>query len=144
MTTISRRNFVELFNGVLATTGLAAVFGPIVAFFFPKKLEETPSEPVLIGKVEDIPLNESKTIKFGRYPALVINTPEGIKAFSAVCTHFACVVKWEPNVGQIYCPCHDGYFDSIDGHVISGPPPTPLDPIKVKIENGDIYLGGEA
>jgi cytochrome b6-f complex iron-sulfur subunit len=144
MTTISRRNFLELFNRGLAATGLVAVFGPIIAFFFPTKLEETPSEPVLVGKVEDIPLNESKTIKFGRYPALVINTSEGIKAFSAVCTHFACVVKWEADAGQIYCPCHDGYFDSLDGHVISGPPPTPLDPIKVKIENGDIYLGGEA
>ena len=144
MSTITRRNFIKIFNQGLAVTGVAAVFGPIVAYFFPSKLEETPLEPVLVGKAEDIPINESKTLKFGRYPALVINTAEGLKAYSAVCTHFACVVKWDANEKKIYCPCHDGYFDPVDGHVLSGPPPTPLDPITVQIQNGDIYIGGEA
>jgi cytochrome b6-f complex iron-sulfur subunit len=144
MSTITRRMFIQLVNRGLAATGLVAVFTPIIAYFFPTKLEETPSEPLLVGKTEDIPLNESKTVKYGRYPALVINTDEGIKAYSAVCTHFACVVKWKAESGKIYCPCHDGYFDAKDGHVISGPPPTPLNSIKVNIVNDDIYIGGEA
>ncbi|MDD5466692.1 MAG: Rieske (2Fe-2S) protein [Anaerolineales bacterium] len=144
MSEISRRAFLNLVKKGLAITGLTAMFGSIVAFFYPPKLEETPSEPVLVCKEEELPVNESKTVRFGRYPALVINTPEGLRAYSAVCTHFACVCKWEADKGQIACPCHDGFFDPLDGHVIAGPPPTPLDPIPVNIVNGEIYVGGEA
>lgn len=144
MSEISRRAFLNLVKKGLAVTGLTAMFGSIVAFFYPPKLEETPSEPVLVCKEEELPVNESKTVRFGRYPALVINTPEGLRAYSAVCTHFACVCKWEADKSQIACPCHDGFFDPLDGHVIAGPPPTPLDPIPVNIVNGEIYVGGEA
>lgn len=144
MNTISRRNFIKLINKLLAVTGLTALATPIVAFFFPSKLEEMPSEPVLVGKVSELAQNDSKTIKYGRYPALVINTDQGLKAYSAVCTHFACIVKWDSAIGKIYCPCHDGYFDPYNGDVISGPPPSPLETISVKIVNEEIYIGGDA
>ncbi len=141
---VTRREFLKLLNRGLAVTGLTAFAAPIVAYFFPAKLEEMPSEPVLVGAVEELPADASKTVRFGRYPALVIHTSEGLRAYSAVCTHFACIVKWDPALGQIVCPCHEGYFDPLDGHVISGPPPIPLEPIKVEIVDGQIYVGGEA
>lgn len=141
MRKITRREFMKFFSPLLAVTGLAAIFGPIVAYFYPSNLEEMPSEPVLVAPEEGLPENESKTVRFGRYPALVINTPDGLRAYSAVCTHFACIVKWDPELGQITCPCHEGYFDPIDGHVISGPPPKPLEPLEVKVEDGQIYVG---
>ncbi len=142
MSPITRREFINLLNKGLAVTGTAAILGPIVAYFYPSNLQETPSEPVLVCKVDELPVGQSKTIAYGRYPALVINTPSGLRAFSAVCTHFACIVKWEDAQGKIYCPCHDGYFDPNDGRVLSGPPPLPLTPIPVKIVNGEIYVGG--
>jgi nitrite reductase/ring-hydroxylating ferredoxin subunit len=114
-----------------------------VAYFYPSKLEEIPSEPVLAGSTEELPAGASKTIRYGRYPALVIHTEEGLRAYSAVCTHFACLVKWNAELGQIVCPCHDGYFDALDGHVISGPPPSPLTVFKVTDVYGKIYVGGD-
>ena len=117
---------------------------PIVAFFFPAKLEEMPSEPVLVGTEDELPFEASVTVGFGRYPALVIHTSEGLRAYSAVCTHFACIVKWDPELGEIVCPCHEGYFDHCDGSVISGPPPTPLEEIALEVVDGQIYVGGEA
>ncbi|MFC1879770.1 ubiquinol-cytochrome c reductase iron-sulfur subunit [Chloroflexota bacterium] len=143
---ITRRDFVKLLNRLLAAVGLGALAAPLVAYFFPAKLEEIPSEPVLVGPENELAVNGSKTVRFGRYPALVIKTPEGLRAYSAVCTHFACVVSWDPDLGQIVCPCHEGYFDPLDGHVISGPPPTPLLSLKADIVDGDIYVapGGEA
>ncbi len=143
MSNLSRREFLKIVNRLLVVTGLAAITAPIVAYFYPPNLDETPSEPVLVSKVEELPEGQNKTIRFGRYPAIVINTPEGLRAYSAVCTHFACIVKWELESGQIVCPCHDGFFDPSDGHVISGPPPTPLEPIPVKIIDGEIFVGGE-
>jgi Rieske Fe-S protein len=144
MSQITRRDFMKLVNGGLVIAGTAVIAGPVVAYFYPSELQETPSEPVRVCTVDELPVGESKTIGYGRYPAIVINTPDGLRAFSAVCTHFACIVKWENEQGLIYCPCHDGYFDPSDGHVISGPPPLPLTVIPVSVVNNEIFIGGEA
>jgi Rieske Fe-S protein len=144
MSPITRRDFMNLVKGGAIVTGTFIIAGPVVAYFYPSELQETPSEPVRVCTVGELPVGESKTIGYGRYPALVINTPDGLHAFSAVCTHFACIVKWNPEIGQIYCPCHDGYFDPVDGHVISGPPPLPLTAIPVNVVNNEIFIGGEA
>lgn len=143
MSGISRRDFLKIFKWFLTITGLGAVLGPVIAYFYPPNLEEMPSEPVSAGTLEDLPVNESVTIRFGRYPALIINTPEGLRAYSAVCTHFACIVKWDAAEGQIACPCHDGFFDPLDGHVTGGPPPTPLEALKVEVIDDQIFVGGE-
>lgn len=140
---VTRRGFLRVLSRIFAVTGLATVLGPVVAYFYPPKLEETPAEPVLLGPESDIPVGESKTVRYGRYPALVIHTPNGLRAFSAVCTHFACLVKWDAAAAHIACPCHDGFFDT-EGQVISGPAPLPLDALKVEVINGQIYVGGEA
>jgi cytochrome b6-f complex iron-sulfur subunit len=142
MSPITRREFMKLVNRGLVVTGTAAILGPVVAYFYPSNLQETPSEPVLVCIKDELPVGESKTISYGRYPALVINTPAGLRAFSAVCTHFACIVKWDNDKGRIYCPCHDGYFDPLDGHVVSGPPPIALTSIPVNVVDNEIYIGG--
>ncbi len=142
---LTRRGFLSLFNKVLAATGVAAIIGPVLAFFWPSKLEEVPSEPLAVGDEGSIPEGEAKTVRFGRYPAIILNLPErGLVAYSAVCTHFACIVKWNPELNMIECPCHEGYFEPSDGSVISGPPPEPLGEIQVSIDTGTIYIGGEA
>lgn len=142
MSPITRREFIKLVNSLLAVTGTAAIVAPIIAYFYPSNLQETPSEPVRVCMVDELPVGESKTIGYGRYPALVINTSEGLRAFSAVCTHFACIVKWEVSKSLIYCPCHDGYFDPLDGHVVSGPPPIALTTISVSVVDNQIFVGG--
>jgi len=142
MANISRRDFLKLTNRFLTVTGLAVILGPIIAFFYPSNLEEVPSEPVMVGSVDELPPGESKTVRFGRYPAIVINTSDGIRAYSAVCTHFACIVKWDLERNEIICPCHDGFFNPYNGEVISGPPPTPLETINIEVVDGLIYIGG--
>ena len=64
----------------------------------------------------------------------------GLVAYSAICTHFACIVKWNPESGMIECPCHAGFYDPRDGSVISGPPPLPIEKFKISKEGGTIYL----
>ncbi len=146
MSKLSRRDFMKVVNRVLAFTGLSVAAGPIIAYFWPKDLQETPADPVSAGKESDLPRGESITVPFGRYPALVIHTEQGLRAYSAVCTHFACICKWDPEKGKIICPCHDGYFDPLSGEVTAGPPPTGLAKFNVEIIDGEIYVsaGGEA
>ncbi len=145
MSDLTRRDFLKLLKGAGALAGVGLVATPVVAYFYPPKLEELPTEPVLVCAETELPVGQSKTVKFGRYPALIINLPEGLKAYSAVCTHFACIVKWNPDSKDIECPCHEGYFSVADGSVISGPPPAPLLALETEITDGQIYVkvGGD-
>jgi Rieske Fe-S protein len=146
MNKFTRRDFLKILNRFASAIGLSALFAPILAFFFPPVLEETPSSPVRVAQEDELAQGDGKTIAFGRYPALVIHTQDGLKAYSAVCTHFACICQWNPELGQITCPCHEGYFDPKDGSVISGPPPSPLTPLHVEVIEGEIFVseGAEA
>jgi len=146
MDNVTRRDFLNLLKGTGVVIGAGAVAAPVVAYFYPPKLEEMPSEPVFVCAEDELPVGESKTVKFGRYPAIVIRLDSGLKAFSAVCTHFACIVKWNPETARMECPCHDGDFSAEDGSVISGPPPAPLTMLEAEIVDGQIYVkvGGEA
>lgn len=144
MNAINRRQFLKALKWLLTASGLAALFTPIVAFFYPPDLVEMPSEPISAGMLDELPVGTSKTIRFGRYPALVVNTSQGLRAYSAVCTHFACICKWDVENQVIACPCHEGYFDPFDGSVLAGPPPTPLTNLGVQVIENEIFVGGEA
>jgi len=143
MDKFSRRDFIKMVGRVLSITGVSILISPIIAYFWPKNLRETPIEPVSIGSVDSLPVGESATVSFGRYPALVIHTKMGLRAYSAVCTHFACICKWDKSENQIVCPCHDGFFDPLTGYVISGPPPEGLQTLKVEILDGEIFISAK-
>jgi cytochrome b6-f complex iron-sulfur subunit len=140
MSDITRRDFLKLLKGAGALIGVSAVATPVVAYFYPPKLIEMPSEPVLVCPESELPVGEAKIVEFGRYPAIIVNTEGDLKAYSAVCTHFACLVKWNPETKRLECPCHDGYFDAADGSVISGPPPKPLLALAAEVADGQVYV----
>ena len=101
MDDLTRRDFLNLIKGTGAVVGAGAVAAPVVAYFYPPRLEEMPSEPVLVCAEEELPPGTSRTVKFGRYPAIVLHLESGLKAYSAVCTHFACIVKWNPETERM-------------------------------------------
>jgi cytochrome b6-f complex iron-sulfur subunit len=141
MSTLSRREFLRWAERALGAVGLATVATPVVAFFYPSDLSETPGQPVSAGPASALTVGQSKTVGYGRYPAIVINTASGLRAYSAVCTHFACIVNWDAERGEIVCPCHAATFDPSDGHVTGGPPPRGLDAIDVAVVGGEIMVG---
>jgi Rieske Fe-S protein len=140
MSDITRRDFLKLVKGAGALVGVGAIATPVVAYFYPPKLEELPTEPVLVCPLAELLVGEAKTVKFGRYPAIIINLPDGLKAYSAVCTHFACIVKWDTPSGTLKCPCHEGDFSVADGSVISGPPPAPLMVLEAVVVDDKIFV----
>ena len=71
----------------------------------------------------------------------VVKEPNsGIVAFAPQCTHLACAYHWETESGEFKCPCHGSVF-SIEGKVLAGPAPRPLDRYLTKIENNRLQLG---
>ncbi len=69
----------------------------------------------------------------------VTHDGQNVKVLSDVCTHLQCRVSWHEDRQMFISPCHNGLF-SIDGEVLGGPPPRPLDPFQTKIENGQIQI----
>ncbi len=63
-----------------------------------------------------------------------------IVAFGPQCTHLGCAYHWEAAMDQFVCPCHGSDF-SIEGKVLAGPAPRPLDRYLTKIENNRLQIG---
>ncbi len=63
-----------------------------------------------------------------------------IVAFGPQCTHLGCAYHWDETHNQFLCPCHTSIF-AVDGSVVSGPAPRPLDRYEIKIQSGKLLLG---
>jgi cytochrome b6-f complex iron-sulfur subunit len=109
--------------GYPATRFLAPVPGPT-----PRRVE--------VGKLDDFPVGSAKSVELGNRAALVIRLPDGsFRAFVALCTHLQCIVGYAPEQNRIECRCHGGVY-SVDGENIAGPPPRPLQALKVMVAEG--------
>ena len=91
-----------------------------------------------LGAVSEIPEGGGKIYTAAK---VVVTQPASgeYKAFSAVCTHMGCIVDNVAN-GTIDCPCHGSRYSISDGHVVSGPAPSPLPTENIKISGGEITL----
>ena len=61
-------------------------------------------------------------------------------AFSPWCTHLGCAYHWDNAKRDFECPCHSSVF-AVNGAVVSGPAPRPLDRYEVKLERNRLWLG---
>ena len=70
--------------------------------------------------------------------------PEGIVAYSAICTHEGCEVSaWRAEAKILECPCHASLFDPRDSaRVVSGPARKRLSRLPLKIVDGALVAGG--
>ncbi|MFQ5706524.1 MAG: ubiquinol-cytochrome c reductase iron-sulfur subunit [bacterium] len=134
---VNRRGF---FRRLTMVVGLVAGYGTggfyFAQFLLPKK-NKTRYRKLLITSLEKLPQNGTKAFKdlSGR-EIILVNTDAGLKAISTTCTHLGCKVYWEPENVRFYCPCHQGVFD-VNGNVVSGPPPRPLDSFQVEVDEND-------
>jgi cytochrome b6-f complex iron-sulfur subunit len=133
-----RRQFIQL--GLL-TVGAAWLGTWLQTRLFPSTNTSQEATPVSFP-LSDLPVGGTKAITYGGVSTLVLRTPESLRAFSLVCTHLGCIVEWQTNKKEFYCPCHDGRYDEF-GDVLAGPPPIPLEQFPVRIE-GDTVIVGEA
>ena len=138
----SRRDFL---NQVLAAGGVIWVAGTLIpagVYLWPAKDRGPGAEYVDAGSTADFPVGSERMVQKGGKPVMVLRLKQDeYRAFSAVCTHLACVVRWDRQRRQIRCPCHAGFF-AADGTVISGPPPRPLTAYRVQIIDEQVRVYG--
>ncbi|MEW6001221.1 MAG: ubiquinol-cytochrome c reductase iron-sulfur subunit [Nitrospirota bacterium] len=76
------------------------------------------------------------------YSVWAIKHSSQLTIFSPICPHLGCYYNWNLQTRHFECPCHFSVF-SIDGTVLSGPAPRPLDTLPYKVENGILYVKWE-
>ncbi len=136
---MDRRRFLKSLLGILGTTLLVSFIYPLVRFLAPPS-GEAGGKKVVIKKSE-IPVGSSKDIVVNNIPSIIINTPDkGFIVLSKICTHLGCLVEYDKSKNRLICPCHAGVY-SLDGNVISGPPPKPLRKFPVQVEGEEILIG---
>jgi menaquinol-cytochrome c reductase iron-sulfur subunit len=73
---------------------------------------------------------------------VVKHSPTDATVFSPICPHLGCRYDWHPEQGRFVCPCHGSVF-ALDGKVLDGPAPRPLDTLPHKIEGHELWVEWE-
>ena len=149
----SRRHFFV--RAIYAMGGLigAALAAPAAAYLFVPARSKKGSGWVEVGEVGRLPMKAAEEVVFRhtrsdgwkvsteKATAWLVRTGENeVTAFAPQCTHLGCVYSYDGAKNQFVCPCHTSAF-SLEGKVLSGPAPRPLDQIAVKVEKGKVLLG---
>ena len=136
-----RRKFLNWFLNTTAGAFLISVAYPLSRYLIPPEVEESTASTVTLPiKPNDVKANSGQIFRFGSQPAILIKDPNGeLKAFSAVCTHLACIVQYRSDISQIWCACHNGHFD-LNGRNVEGPPPKPLEQYVVNVRADQIVV----
>ncbi|MBI4382717.1 MAG: ubiquinol-cytochrome c reductase iron-sulfur subunit [Nitrospinae bacterium] len=132
-----RRTFLQWLISGLLLGAFAAAANVAVRFLMPPPKAKKATE--LSIPTAQIPLGSSLVVEHKGEPVIIVHSDVGFVAFSPICTHLGCLVKWVRDENILLCPCHAGKFD-LTGKVIAGPPPEPLHPVKFEIQNETIVL----
>ena len=135
-----RRSFLSKALVVIGTLFAGLVLYPMFQFLKQPLARGGTVNRVAAAKISEMTNDSAKIFRFGSDPAMLVRTPEGeLKAFTAVCTHLDCTVQYVKGKRHILCACHNGKYD-LNGQVLSGPPPRPLEEFKVFVEGEDIIV----
>jgi len=136
---MKRRTFLSVIMAFLCSTGLVSFAYPLFRFLAPSGAGEKAQKITI--KNDEIPSGEAKDIILNNTPVTIINRPgKGFIALSRVCTHLGCLVEYNRTKNDLICPCHAGAYD-LEGNVVSGPPPKPLQKFPIQVEGENIVIG---
>lgn len=149
----TRRGFVSaVIYGLGALIGAALSVPAAIYLLLPPKTRKQ-QDWVEAGNMNQLPPGVPQEMTFRRIhadgwkiysekgTAWVVKGPSGeVTAFAPYCTHLGCAYHWDADKSEFVCPCHGSDF-AIDGRVLSGPAPRPLDRYETKIENASLWLG---
>lgn len=154
---INRRRFLQYAIGAVGAFMTLAAGIPVIGSFVSPALRGRSKKGnwTNLGSVEAFTPGEPRLIQFSlsqqdgwvasRFPKAVWvvreEDKESFVCYNSRCTHLGCAVDWkEGHKGEaFYSPCHGGVF-TIEGEVIAGPPPRPLDRLDYKIEDGKLLV----
>jgi Rieske Fe-S protein len=150
---MTRREFVTIVTATVGTAIGAAIGLPSIGYIITPAVNVQESDAwIPLGPLENFPVGIPTLVSFVRtqvngwektstsYGVFVVRGEgDQIDTLSNVCTHLSCRVNWDDPSQQFVCPCHDAAFD-INGEIVHGPQPRPLDEYENKIEEGNLFI----
>jgi len=134
---ISRRRLMAYaWMGAAAIVMGELIFGTF-AFLWPRRKGPKVETVFIAGKVTDFKVGEIFPLRKER--TFILRTEGGFLAISAICPHLHCVVNWNEMLKKFECPCHGAKFN-LNGEVLEGPPPRPLDLYKLQLVAGNLVV----
>lgn len=147
---IDRRRFLSRLS--IAAGSIAGIIVAVPAVAFLLGLRKPPFIWRTVGKVTDFDVGLTVQVVFQDpsplpWAGVTAQTAAWLRrdseqefiAFSVVCTHLGCPVRWLQSAELFMCPCHGGVFYK-NGTVASGPPPRPLRRYPVRVQNGEVQI----
>ena len=151
----ARRKFLKITTGILATSiGLVLGFPFIRSLLGSKFVARkqlmvktanigslTPGQPTRVNfavQEQDAYIHETAV----HSAWVIVHSPVKVTVFSPICPHAGCYFNWDSSTDHFECPCHGSVF-SIDGKVLGGPAPRPLDALPYEIKDGELYVRWE-
>ncbi|MBI4300176.1 MAG: Rieske 2Fe-2S domain-containing protein [Chloroflexi bacterium] len=152
---LGRRSFLKLALGAMGGVISVGVGVPIAGYFISPILRRKRVRSwAPLGGIDGFRFLEPKHVDFEermkdawitqevtRAVWVVRKGEEDFRVYNPHCTHLGCAYGWHtsgPHKDHFVSPCHNGIYD-IDGNVLGGPPPRPLDTLEWKIEKGELY-----
>jgi cytochrome b6-f complex iron-sulfur subunit len=135
---VSRRNFTRnaVLGGVALNLGLLGA--GFVRFFWPNKTGAFGS--ALTIPAANIPEVGGVPFQYAVGKFYIVHNEDGLLALYWKCPHLGCTVPWAPNFQEFRCPCHGSIYD-LNGIVLGGPAPRPLDLMAIEVQpNGDLLV----
>ncbi len=155
MESATRRSFYSAAIAGLGGLITAALAVPAAAYLLirPKSQKQSDFVPATdlaqlgVGKPEEVVFRRTRVdgwrVLNEKSTAWVVREDDQhVVAFTPQCTHLGCAYHWDEKEHNFLCPCHTSTF-SIDGKVLSGPAPRPLDRYVTKIDQGKLLIGTE-
>ncbi len=147
----TRRKFLKVAIAVLASLNALILGIPFVKTLISSALRKK-TDWSKVTEIGSLPEGQPVEIKFGAmtedayqlsnvlYSVWVVKqAADKVTVFSPICPHLGCHYLWVAKDGKFECPCHASVY-SIDGKVLYGPAPRPLDTLPYKIENGQLFV----
>jgi menaquinol-cytochrome c reductase iron-sulfur subunit len=146
--------FIAAINGLGALIG-AAVAIPAAAYLLIRPKSETEGGFAEVGDVSQLKVGQPQEVLYERKRVdgwrkitektstwLVKTDANTVIAYNPACTHLGCAYHWDTGAKHFICPCHASVF-SVDGKVLAGPAPRPLDRYVAKVQDGKILIGSQ-
>lgn len=146
-----RRFFQWVIGAASGLIGLGLAI-PLVGYVVSPAFKRREQRWVDVGQAADLPIGEPRqldhvtTLRDGwlettsHKAVWAVKQAEGqIVVYSPICTHLGCGYRWEQNERLFKCPCHGSAFN-VQGAVMAGPAPRPLDILPSKVEAGRLWV----
>ena len=149
---ISRRGFLETVIAALSGIIGLSLFIPLAGYTVLPALQRKKENWVDLGPASNLQSDQPQQLDIlvtktdGWYKTTAdqwvwaVRHPDGaVTVYSPRCPHLGCAYHWDAETQKFECPCHGSVF-SMDGEVLAGPSPRPLDTLPVKIEDGRLLV----